>query len=277
MVARIIIAGESQCNTFAEICFIADYLSKNLPDFCYDRIEKPVLDWTAWLFKTNQKNKWHHTSSPLVWKELLTTGKSVERECSYIGTNYATKVLKYVEKIGLALTNTDILIILDHIPFSEDQAIGDWLHDNKKLMQKIALMINASASSKMKIILPNLGPACYNATVLSQSLTHISKHNIIVATSDLGMEVTPIIAKMNEIPMRNIFCPPVWGFVGINHLIDINNTIHRYDAFEPYERYRKVRNSSLCIGTLTPEMRTMEYLTFFDESLWVKVAEEKVD
>lgn len=181
------------------------------------------------MYKTNQKNNWHHTGSPLVWKELLATGSKpfyiggatefldycysyykfdvflsparyenlvlnyrqynrklkqdskfhldvefemeekflkntfsvcisgagnpitmhlisellemssiekgivkiyiydykcsksfleiVEREGSYIETNYATKVLRHVDKIGVALTNTDVLIILDHIPF----------------------------------------------------------------------------------------------------------------------------------------------------------------
>ncbi|XP_038223196.1 putative malate dehydrogenase 1B, partial [Zerene cesonia] len=389
MVARIVIAGESQCDIFAQICLIANFLSQNLPSFCYERIEKPVLEWKAWLCKINQKNKWHHTGSPLVWKELLTTGSKplyiggapefmdychsyydldvfmtsdtyenlvsnyrqyykrikqeiktkskneieydlgepnknsfaicitgagnpiamhlisgllettfddksiskiyiydnkclpsfmelVERECSYIGTNYPPRVVKYVDKIGVALTNTDVLIVLDHVPLSDTMSIGGWLHENKKIMEKIALMINASASQTMNVILPNLGPACFNATILSQSITHISKHHIVVVTSDLGMEAAPIIAKIAKVPMRNMFCPPVWGFVGINHLIDVNNTVHKYNGFDPYSRYTKVRNSSLCIGTITPEMRTLEYLLYFDQSLWNRLAEEKV-
>lgn len=40
----------------------------------------------------------------------------VEKECSYISTDQSTKVVKYVEKLGVALTNTDLLIILDHVP-----------------------------------------------------------------------------------------------------------------------------------------------------------------
>jgi hypothetical protein len=41
----------------------------------------------------------------------------VERECSYVYTNYPGKVVKVVEKIGLALTHTDLLIVLNHVPF----------------------------------------------------------------------------------------------------------------------------------------------------------------
>ncbi|KAM3961000.1 putative malate dehydrogenase 1B [Aphomia sociella] len=394
MVVRIVIAGESQCVIFAEACLVADYLTKNLPNFCYERIEKPVLEWNLWLCKINQKNKWHHRGSPLIWKELLskdskpyyiggapefldychsyykfdvflssekfehlinnykqyqkkithdkqrvssiksnieskleTTGKPaktnfvvcisgagcpltrhiisglldmsfgeksiskiyiydqecstdvkdyVEQECSYISSNHPGKVVKYVEKVGVALTHSDLFIILDHEPFDSEAPIGDWLHANKKRMEDIALKINASASRKMCILFPNLGPACYNATVLMNSVSHINKNNIVVATCDLGLEIAPIIAEVGEVSMRYIFCPPVWGFVGINHLVDVRTTIHKYNSFTPYERYIKVNNSTLCIGSLTPEMRTMEYLLYFNESLWTKVTESKI-
>lgn len=45
MSVRIVIAGESQCEMFAECCLIADHLSQTLPQFCYERIEQPVLEW----------------------------------------------------------------------------------------------------------------------------------------------------------------------------------------------------------------------------------------
>lgn len=42
---RYVIAGESQCDLFAETCLVADYLAQKLPSFCYERIEKPVTEW----------------------------------------------------------------------------------------------------------------------------------------------------------------------------------------------------------------------------------------
>lgn len=41
----------------------------------------------------------------------------VERECSYIGSSHPGKIVKVVEKVGMALTHTDLFIILDHVPF----------------------------------------------------------------------------------------------------------------------------------------------------------------
>ncbi|XP_072939761.1 putative malate dehydrogenase 1B [Epargyreus clarus] len=387
MVFQIVISGESQCEKFAQVCLIADYLAQNLPNFCYRRIEKPVLEWKTWLCKINQKYNWHHVGSLLIWKELLMEGSKayyiggapdffdycysyykfdtflvserfqglvknfaqlqkkqkrdqqvkyletepnyeidtlkkrfiacisgaahpltmhlisglldtsygqkgfskiyihdkqenlsflefVERECNYIGTNNPTKVVKCVEKLGMSLTNSDLLIVLEHVPFNKDLSIGGWLYKNTKLMENLAFMINASASPKIRIIIPNLGPACFNATVLKNSVTNIKKSNIVVSTSDLGLEIASTVAKIAEVPMRNMFCPPVWGFVGINHLVDIRTTIHKYNYFDALNRFARVRNSTLCIGKLTPEMRTMEYLMYFDESLWLTIAEK---
>lgn len=143
-------------------------------------------------------------------------------------------------------------------------------------MEDLAVKINATASKNMKIVLPNVGPACYNATILANSINKVKKTNIVVVTSDIALDIMPVAAEIAEIPMRNMFCPPVWGFVGINHLVDIQTTFHKYSTFEPYDRYTKVRNSTLCIGTLTPEIRTLEYLMFFDETLWKTVADRKV-
>lgn len=143
-------------------------------------------------------------------------------------------------------------------------------------MKNLAPMINASASHNMYIVLPNLGPACYNATLLTKILTNIISKNVVVVTSDLGLELSSILAEIAEVPMEQMFCPPVWGFVGINHLVDVKNTIHKYEVFDPFTRYIKVKNSSLCIGNLTPEFRTLEYLLHFNENIWRKLAETKV-
>lgn len=153
--------------------------------------------------------------------------------------------------------------------------MGTWLQGNRKKMKELALMINASGSRKMYIIFPNLGPACYNATIL-RNYVNINKNNIVVATSDVGMEILPVVAKVAQVPMRNIFCPPVWGFVGINKLVDIQTTIHMYNTFNPYKRYTRVRQSSLNIGSITPERRPLDYLMHFNETLWMEVAEMKV-
>lgn len=138
-------------------------------------------------------------------------------------------------------------------------------------------MINASATPKMRIIFPNLGPSCYNATILTKLIaTRIPGNNVVVATSDLALEVAPIIADIAQVPMRYMYSSPVWGFVGVNHIVDVKNTVHKYCAFDPFQRYVKVKESTLTIGTITPQMRTMEYLLHWDETLWTRVLQRRV-
>lgn len=43
--------------------------------------------------------------------------KFVELECSFVKSSNFGKVVKYIEKLGVALSNADLLIILDYIPF----------------------------------------------------------------------------------------------------------------------------------------------------------------
>lgn len=197
-----------------------------------------------------------------------------ERDSNFVDTRNPVKVVKYVSRLGIALTNSELLIIMNHIKMDPDESsIGEWLIANKKEMANLAQMINGSASSSLRILFPNLGPACFNATVLIGAITNDCKKNVVVATSNLGMEIAQVAAEIAEVPMRNMYCPPVWGFVGINHLVDINTTYHRYDTLKPYPRYAKVKRSTLIVGTLTPEIRTMQYLMHFDTTLWNKVAE----
>lgn len=143
-------------------------------------------------------------------------------------------------------------------------------------MYSVAESINAAGQKALRVLLPNLGPSCYNATIIKNLVKTINKNNIIVATSDLGLEVIRQISEIAKVPTKNIYCPPVWGFVGLNHLVDVRTTIHRYDSFYPYERYKKVNKSTLKVGYLTPEMRMLEYLIHNDDTLWMKVTERKV-
>lgn len=47
----------------------------------------------------------------------LSTIELIEKECFYIETVYSKNIIKSVSKLGLALTSSDLLIILDHVSF----------------------------------------------------------------------------------------------------------------------------------------------------------------
>lgn len=41
----------------------------------------------------------------------------IESECNYVESDYSGKIVKYIDKIGIALTNSDLVIILSYVPF----------------------------------------------------------------------------------------------------------------------------------------------------------------
>ncbi|XP_041487879.1 putative malate dehydrogenase 1B isoform X1 [Microtus oregoni] len=72
--AKFVIAGKANCPYYAKAELLADYLQKNLPDFRIFKITKHPDVWEEWLEDICEKNKWDHSTSPIIWRELLDRG-----------------------------------------------------------------------------------------------------------------------------------------------------------------------------------------------------------
>lgn len=72
--AKIVIAGCSDCPYFARAELLGDKLSINLPDFKLHKIVKTPEEWKSWLNDTCSERGWSHEKSPLVWRELIDRG-----------------------------------------------------------------------------------------------------------------------------------------------------------------------------------------------------------
>ncbi|XP_032821650.1 putative malate dehydrogenase 1B isoform X1 [Petromyzon marinus] len=72
--AAFVLAGRADCPYYAKAELLTDYLQLNLPSFRVHKI--PVLpeEWEAWLSATCRQHGWRHTTSPLVWRELVERG-----------------------------------------------------------------------------------------------------------------------------------------------------------------------------------------------------------
>ncbi|XP_073805270.1 putative malate dehydrogenase 1B isoform X3 [Danio rerio] len=72
--AKFVLAGKADCPYYAKAELLADVLQRNLPDFHIHKIPVPPDDWKKWLEDTCASIGWKHSSSPLVWRELIDRG-----------------------------------------------------------------------------------------------------------------------------------------------------------------------------------------------------------
>jgi len=72
--AKYVIAGKANCPFYAKAELLADELALNLPDFKVHKIVKQPEEWKDWLQLTCKEKGWKHSSSPLIWRELVDRG-----------------------------------------------------------------------------------------------------------------------------------------------------------------------------------------------------------
>ncbi|KAK3106224.1 hypothetical protein FSP39_015499 [Pinctada imbricata] len=69
--AKVVIAGKSDCPYYARAELLGDKLALNLPDFKLHKIVIQPEEWDKWLKDTCNARGWEHKKSPLVWRELV--------------------------------------------------------------------------------------------------------------------------------------------------------------------------------------------------------------
>lgn len=72
--AKYVIAGKADCPFFAKAEMLADELQKVLINFKVHKITVSPENWQEWLKQTCDEHEWKHSSSPLIWRELVDRG-----------------------------------------------------------------------------------------------------------------------------------------------------------------------------------------------------------
>nr|XP_055062111.1 putative malate dehydrogenase 1B [Misgurnus anguillicaudatus] len=72
--AKFVLAGKADCPYYAKAELLADMLRQKLPDFHIHKICVHPTEWKVWLEDTCALNGWKHSSSPIVWRELVDRG-----------------------------------------------------------------------------------------------------------------------------------------------------------------------------------------------------------
>ncbi|XP_069689666.1 putative malate dehydrogenase 1B [Periplaneta americana] len=160
------------------------------------------------------------------------------------------------------------------------QALSPWLKYNYIKMRKIGGALRERAPDKCRVILAGVGdaPSCFNAHVIVDNAPNLKIRNVVAVTADLALQTIGTLASVTRTSRATIGQPPVWGFVGLNKMVDFNYAYHVTDVFRlkggPTKEYS--RSSTLQPGTQTVELRNMTYLLDHEPSLHRKVTEKKL-
>ncbi|KAL8616452.1 hypothetical protein ACOMHN_041055 [Nucella lapillus] len=106
--AKVVIAGCSDCPYFSRVELLGDRLVRNLPSFQLHKIIKTPEEWQTWLKETCLERGWQHEQSPIVWRELIDRGG---KGVLIGGASDFQEYVKSYYGLESALTSNDMLKI----------------------------------------------------------------------------------------------------------------------------------------------------------------------
>ncbi|CAK9797436.1 Putative malate dehydrogenase 1B [Anthophora plagiata] len=168
-----------------------------------------------------------------------------------------------VESIRDGLKDCDILIYLDSLSREENEGTDNWLERNYKTIEKLSRQINEYAPSRMKIIFCSMSLPCFYANVMHELVTKVEKTNIVVVSAHYGLDHLHSFVSSAGLTLENFGCPPVWGYLGINHFVDIYHMVQMCNIYHPAKRaLNSNKNTVLPLGTEHSELRWFFYMDY---------------
>ncbi|KAK9296601.1 hypothetical protein QLX08_009436 [Tetragonisca angustula] len=176
-------------------------------------------------------------------------------------TGAGLNTVNIVENIPDGLKNCDILIYLDSLVREEYEGTDNWLQRNYKTIANLCTQINEYAPSHMKVIFCSRCLPCFYANIMLELVTKLSSTNIVVASAHYGLELIYTFVSSLGLTQQNFGCPPVWGFLGISHFVDVHHMIQKCDVYYPNKRALNLNeNMILPLGIQHSELRWFFYM-----------------
>ncbi|KAL1509905.1 hypothetical protein ABEB36_004571 [Hypothenemus hampei] len=187
--------------------------------------------------------------------------KSLEKYYNSLALYGNRPLVEIVRDDVASIRNSDVLIFSENFMrhANEDEEI--WVKRCLIRIRDMADLINIYGKRELKVIFCNEGPICFMATCLIECCTVLNPANIVALTADKGLSIIEIVSRLTRVPVEKIGAPPVWGFIGFNQYVDETNIIFKANILKPYKRALTApSNSTLPLGTILPELRSMSYL-----------------
>lgn len=146
--------------------------------------------------------------------------------------------IEIINALSEGLKECDLLIYLDHLqrfnflnffilkvlnfffitknkyPCREElESTSAWLLRSHETIKELSKQIVLHASPHMKVIFCSMDPTCLYANALIKE-TKLNPNNVVVVSAHYGLELLYNFTKSLNVSIKEISCPPVWGFLG---------------------------------------------------------------
>ncbi|XP_043788001.1 putative malate dehydrogenase 1B isoform X2 [Apis laboriosa] len=185
--------------------------------------------------------------------------RRIFKDARTIGAGLNT--VNIVESIPDGLKNCDILIYLDSFMREDNEGTDNWLQRNYKIIENLSTYINEYAPSHMKIIFCSMSLPCFYANIMLELVTKLSSTNIVVASAHYGLELIHTFVNSFGLTHQNFGCPPIWGFLGINHFVDVDHMIQKYDIYYPHKKTLNSNKTIIPFRIKYSELRWFFYMS----------------
>lgn len=167
-----------------------------------------------------------HHSDPNKYGDL----KKIKNELSEAEFNVrGRKALTVVNNIEECLSKCDLLIVMGDAQVKGDEkSETQRMNQNYNAMRSLASILNRHCPEFCKVMLMTMDMLCFNLSVLAEYAHKVYLYNIVGVTGHHGMKVLPNISAATGIPISDLHCPPVWGFVGTRKYVDWYHTVYHH-------------------------------------------------
>ncbi|KAK9881073.1 hypothetical protein WA026_014417 [Henosepilachna vigintioctopunctata] len=170
----------------------------------------------------------------------------VEEEIKEVISDYQTDLsatvnfqFVYTPNLTEFIEGTDLMLITEDFCQRHSEEKMDWLKRCDIQMFYLCYEINDVGKQDLRIVFCHLGPICFIATSFAKHCNNKRDRNIVAVTAHEGLKALTSVSKLTGIPVSNLGAPPVWGFVGLDHFIDVQATVVLQDIIRPYRRSLK--------------------------------------
>ncbi|XP_039290641.1 malate dehydrogenase-like isoform X3 [Nilaparvata lugens] len=131
-----------------------------------------------------------------------------------------------------ALKNAELVVVMLESGRRKDERLYSWLLRNYELMAEVAENVDKFCITCPRVVVTCIKPLCFNAHALIKNSRILETTQVVACTNYLGLEILPYLTTATRIPIENIFAPPVWGYIGVNQLVDTCHTKCNYSLWQ---------------------------------------------